>query len=222
MRRVTLFLSFCCFFGLLSQKTTAQVGINLGYQINQTDGWRAGESLNSVMDNGYKIGIDYWFRLKNKRIEFTPELSYAFYESTPSPNIFDFKVEFFSFQFNTNIYLLDLLNDCNCPTFSKQNDFFQKGFFVRIAPGVTVTRFTNNNEEGMRKNQFGNFEPMLGMGAGLDIGLSDLVTITPLFTANYILDAKWKGTQTLRINEGSTDLWQFTPTIRLGLRFDNY
>lgn len=224
MRRITLFLSLCCFLILLTQKTEAQVGINLGYQINQTDGWIPAESLNSVAANGYKVGIDYWFRLKNKRIEFTPEVSYSFYESAPLANAFDYRIEFFSFQFNTNFYLLDLLNDCNCPTFSKQNDFFKKGFFLRLAPGVTGLRFKNNNPGSsiLSEEDLGHLQPMVALGMGLDIGLSDLVTISPIFTANYIPDLDWKASTPSQITEPSSDFWQFTAGLRLGLRFDDY
>jgi len=224
MRRVTLFLSFCCFFGLLSQKTTAQMGINLGYQINEADGWRISESSNPAVANGYKVGLDYWFRLKNKRIEFTPELSYAFYESAPLPETYDYRIEFFSFQFNTNFYLLDLLNDCNCPTFSKQNDFFKKGFFIRVAPGVTGLRLHHNdpdiNTTAFYDKDLGHLQPMIGLGLGLDIGLSDLITISPILTANYIPNLKWISTHTTQINSPEPDFWQFTPTLRLGFRFD--
>lgn len=223
MRRITLFLSFCCFLGLLSQKGRAQVGLTLAYQINHTDGWIPEASLNSAVSDGYKMGLDYWFRLKSNRIEFTPEISYAFYESAPLAGTFDYRIEFYSFQFNTNFYVLDLLNDCNCPTFSKQNDFFKKGFFLRIAPGITGVRFTNNNPgDNAQQDKLGQLQPMIALGMGLDIGLSDLLTISPIITANYIPDLNWKGTRPAQVIGPSPDFWQFTPGLRLGFRFDDY
>lgn len=223
MRLFTSLLPGIFCFLLLPQKSQGQIGINLGYQINDTDGWQAVDNGSSVVADGYKVGIDYWFRLKNQRIEFTPELSYAFYESVPLANVYDFKIEFFSFQFNTNFYLLDLLNDCNCPTFSKQNDFFKKGFFIRVAPGITGIRFNNNDPDlADWPNEFGNLQPMIALGAGLDIGLSDLITISPIFTANYIPNAKWNGGGIAPINNPTSDFWQYTAGLRLGLRFSAY
>lgn len=220
MRRLTLFLSFCCFFSLLSQKTNAQIGINAGYQINETDSWISENTAQSVVANGYKAGIDYWFRLKNKRIEFTPELSYAFYKSLSSTGSADYKVEFFNFQLNTNIYLLDLLNDCNCPTFSKQNNFIQKGFFIRVAPGVSLPRFQQTRLD-LDANS-GDLQPMLALGLGLDIGLSDLLTISPILTANYLPNVEWRGPDPLAMNAPNADFWQINAGIRLGFRFDDY
>lgn len=222
MRAFTFAIICWISLSLLSQKTEAQVGINLAYQLNQTDGWLADEVSGSVLADGYKVGLDYWFRLKNQRIEFMPELSYAFYESAPAANTYDFRIEFFSLQFNTNIYLLDLLNDCNCPTFSKQNDFFQKGFFIRLAPGVTGIRFNGKQATMEPNSRLGQLQPMLALGAGLDIGISDLMTISPVFTANYIPNAKWNGSDLYTIYQPTADFWQFTAGLRLGLRFDDY
>lgn len=224
MRVSTFVISCILVFVMLSQNVQAQVGFNAAYQHNQIDGWQVPpEPYTSIAADGYKFGIDYWFRLKNQRIEFTPEINFAFYNSAPNSGT-DYRVEFYGFHFNTNIYLLDLLNDCNCPTFSKQNDFFQKGFFIRIAPGINALRFVDQAETltGDNASEL-NYTPSIGLGAGLDIGLSDLVTITPIFLANYMPNAEWTGSNSAEgVLEPVTDIWQFNAGLRLGLRFSSY
>jgi hypothetical protein len=220
-----------CF--LIPKTTQAQFGVSAGYQVNQTDGWKIDFDgiVSETVTNGYSIGLDYWFRLKDKRIEFLPELNYSAFESTTNPAIADYRIEFFSFYFNTNIYLLDLLNDCNCPTFSKQNDFFKKGFFIRVSPGLTIPNFEYVNEQEV---QLGNLQPNVALGLGLDIGLTDIVTLTPLITARYIPEAKWKASFPYNgtlpsgeeigngVIEPTTTLWQYYAGLRLGFRLDNW
>jgi hypothetical protein len=65
---------FVCFF---SKVVLAQFGINAGYRSNGGNNWDNYLEGQDFIKSGYKVGIDYWFRLKNKRIEFTPELAIA-------------------------------------------------------------------------------------------------------------------------------------------------
>jgi len=204
---------FCSFLFLLtSVRMSAQFGINVGYQINQSEGWIPSGATEPIVSNGYKAGIDYWFRLKQKRIEFTPEVSYAFYESAYLPEMTNDRVAFFSLQINTQFYLLDLLNDCNCPTFSKQNNFFKKGFFLRLSPGLTRLHWASG---------WGKVQPTLGMGIGLDIGVSDLLTISPLLTFRYLPKLEWAPVIPPQIHGAAANFWQFSPGLRLGFRLDH-
>lgn len=216
----------------------AQFGINAGYQVNQIDGWVLNTNGTSaeISGNGLSLGIDYWFRLKDKRIEFLPELNYSSFESVLFQNngVIDeigFNIDFFSFYFNTNIYLLDLLNDCNCPTFSKQNDFFKKGFFIQVSPGLTLPNFEYTNTQ---ESQTGSLQANIGLGLGLDIGLTDLVTLTPLIRARYQPNVKWNASfpdpndlsnpdvNPPMIATPEANIWQYYAGIRLGIRLDNW
>lgn len=215
----------------------AQFGVNAGYQVNQIEGWELTTNglNNDITGNGLSFGVDYWFRLKNQRIEFLPEFNYSSFEIVSFENNelidnIDFKIDFFSFYFNTNIYPLDFLGDCDCPTFSKQNDFFKKGFFIQISPGLTLPNFqyTNNQE-----SQTGDLQANIGLGLGLDIGLNDLVTLTPMIKARYQPNVQWNATfpdpnaisnpdvNAPIIVNPEANIWQYFAGLRLGIRLDS-
>jgi hypothetical protein len=69
-----------------------------------------------------------------------------------------------------------LKGDCHCPTFSKQNDLVKKGLFIQI-----IGAFQNERSK-TAITQYTNWHQNLsaGIGAGLDIGISDFITLTPL------------------------------------------
>lgn len=225
---------FLCLAVFLFPKTTAaQFGLSIGYQANQVDTWAIGtdNTQTEISGNGYSVGLDYWFRLKNQRIEFLPELNYSVFSSPALSNGFDFDIDFVSFYFNTNIYLLDLLNDCNCPTFSKQNDFFKKGFFIQVSPGLTLPNFWYSDDES---TQFGELQANIALGLGLDIGLTDILTLTPIIRARYQPGVAWNGTfpdpqdinnpdvDPIRVLESEANIWQYFAGLRLGIRLDDW
>lgn len=218
----TLILSFqASMFG--------QFGIKAGYHFNKAADWElipsAGETTQPFIGDGSGLGIDYWFRLKNKRIEFLPEINFAYFNTfeTSSPDILNQAV---SFYFNTNIYFLDLANDCNCPTFSKQNDLVKKGLFVQLSPGFSTFFHQIKTEEVSASFNHSAFN--IGGAIGLDIGISNLITISPIAGFRYFLPAKlndFKDVQLQIINDffltkEESDLQQFFVALRFGVRLD--
>ena len=129
-------------FGILalSADLSAQFGFNAGYRWNDSDNWveqsASGNQSLDLLPNGYSIGVDYWFRLKNARVEFLPELNYSSFAQTFADDR-EINARFLSFFFNTNFYLFDFRSDCDCPTFSKQDHTLQKGFFIQVSPGLS-------------------------------------------------------------------------------------
>ena len=125
------------------QSLSAQFGIRLKGQYNNYDKW---DQVTRNVPNSpgidlfqysYELGIDYWFRLKNVRVEFYPEISamlststYSFSPDTNLPQ--SYKLQGGGLGVNTHIYFLDLINDCECPTFSKKNSFINKGLFLLL------------------------------------------------------------------------------------------
>lgn len=176
MQRVILLLML-----LVGGRLGAQVGISVGYESMSVPSYEQQFELNDpFLGKGYAVGIDYWLRLKNYRVEFFPELSFAQHRRTDSVLFgnevkFDFKR--YAFSLNTNIYPFDFLGDCDCPTFSKQNTFFKKGFFLQVSP--SVARWQNTWEQPAVSTKASSTTFGVGLGAGLDIGLSDFATITP-------------------------------------------
>ncbi|MFT4663107.1 MAG: hypothetical protein ACI9VN_002066 [Patescibacteria group bacterium] len=228
-------LSLCLATGL-----SAQYGISVGYKVMNASNWEnLINNYNATNPNegiaplrsGTAFGVDRWFRLKDYRVEFTPQLMYSRFvlnwTDLQSTN-FDMTANSYSLLFNTSFYALDIEGDCNCPTFSKDGNFFSKGFFFQISPEVFYmhNRFKQDDEKA-RSNEFG---LGIGIGAGLDIGLSDFMTLTPLFRYSYYPNVEWKDLNVLlsgdvtpspeSADKNKTDMLQFFFGVRLGFRFD--
>jgi len=137
----------------------------------------------SFEHQGIQLGAYYWFRLNNIRIEFTPEVSYGYFkhDQATTEASTTFEIRQFGLSVPINIYPFDLASDCDCPTFAIDNDFLQKGFFFQIIPAYFISTFELLDGTTIDDNQ--NNYAGIGAGVGLDIGINDLITITPLI--NY-------------------------------------
>jgi hypothetical protein len=152
---------------------------------------------------GYEVGVNYWFRLKNLRIEFFPEINYGSVSVKATEVQAKTQIHRFGAALPVSIYPLELKGDCKCPTFSKQNDLFKKGFFLQIVPTMQRTQSTLSTTDQSPWEQ----QLSLGLGAGLDIGVSDLVTVTPLvhyFSSLY--------------NSAPDDMTIINDDVRIGIR----
>ncbi len=121
---------------------------------------------------GSELALNYWFRLPKRRIEFQPTVYYAGTFEQEGANELGVQVK-------TNIYLFDLGTDCDCPTFGKQGPQLQKGFFLQLSPGIAS--YAPAVPESDRKTSL-----TLGAGVGIDFGLSNLVTLTPIASLRYL------------------------------------
>ena len=227
MKKTCLFLIFCCFATL----SLAQIGITSRYVKNNQPTWElngSSEGTGSVVlaESGYAVGLDYWFRLKNYRIEFSPELNYAWFSESLAGGP-DLQYQYFSLFVNTNFYFLDFTGDCDCPTFSKQGTFLDKGLFLQLSPGLSSINVSIDEPD--RKDLFNEIVPSIGFGLGFDLGVSDLLTITPMFGGRFYFGPKWEdmkdyefttdqGTYSFASDQGN--LFQWFAGIRLGLRFN--
>ncbi|MFN7116526.1 MAG: hypothetical protein ACK4TA_06970 [Saprospiraceae bacterium] len=209
----------------------AQFGVTSGYRWNNAPNWKLESSAFSgggdILGDGYSVGVDYWFRLKNYRVEFQPELNFSAFTNNISIGEVlwrDIDVQTYSFFFNTNLYLFDFMGDCDCPTFSKQGDAGKKGFFVQISPGVSYFKqeFSTPNADFSDNS----VAVSLGAGIGFDIGLTDLVTLTPLLGARYYPNVEWSTLadfgieNAFSVRDTETSLTQLFAGARLGFRFD--
>jgi len=186
-------------FTLFCTGLSAQFGISAKYNSNSYSIWEDyfddefQPFASDIHSTSYEFGINYWKRLKDKRIEFLPEISFSVYNSFEAsaldpvtlPN-FDLSMRSFHFSIPTHFYFLDINNDCNCPTFSKQSDFLAKGLYFFLSPGISynINEVTFASGETTNASESG-IAYRIGAGLGYDFGLSDLLTITPFVSYNY-------------------------------------
>jgi hypothetical protein len=170
----------------------AQVGVNLRYLIGQSN------ILDTVgiSQNGFHGSVEYHLRLKEKRLEFRPGLGYRFTLNNPDHNG---NIKAFDVDFGTAIYPFDFGGDCNCPTFSKQGTLVKKGFFFEVIPGASyqiLTRLRSTPDDPSKLPiRSKNLVWKLGGAAGLDIGVSEHYTMTPMLSATYLSSSEWEGLQ---------------------------
>lgn len=215
---------FCCIF---SSTLMAQYGFNAGLRANGATDWQYFTNKDDFLNTGFKVGIDYWFRLKKVRVEFTPELNFSQFKDTytsTKDEPFDFRSNIYGLHFNTNIYPLNFKDDCNCPTFKKDGQVIEKGFHFILSPGV------NYFDLSINKNEFKTNDLVFsaGLGVGLDIGLSDFLTVTPMVLYHRYFGADWEDLDValdvgddLPANASTqTDINQFFFGVRLRWRLD--
>lgn len=222
MNKPVLLLLLCCWV----VPAFSQVGINGAYRGHNAPEWTNDVSL---VGSGFSIGIDYWWRLKNQRIEFLPEFNVGRYRQHNDLNQ-RFAHSFYSLFLNTNFYLFDFKGDCDCPTFSKQGDLLKKGFFVQLSPGLSYVQYKLSFSEATSPDELieaSSEELVFSIGAavGLDIGVTDLITITPLIGARYFPSLNWDELDMLPpVDDDAlitqSPLWQWSVGARLGLRLD--
>ena len=180
--------------------TNAQFSIGGRYSVIQKGYWHdvfATQGAEYANQLGTIYGA-YWFRLKEKRMEFLPEAGY-FHSLNKNigigpPNA----LRGFYLQFNTDIYFLDFGSDCNCPTFSKQNDVLKRGLFLEVSPGyefryLDIDYVDDNNTRATKT--FRRNVPRVYGGLGFDLGLSDFFTVTPNIGLGYLPGTAWDGVE---------------------------
>jgi hypothetical protein len=165
-----ILITVVCLIGSI-QWLSAQFGAGASYLNGrlQSQPETGSTSLNA---SGYLFGVHYWFRLKNVRVEFLPELNYSQLQSSRMENLSRVQVDKWGLSLPVSFYLLEFKGDCHCPTFSRQKDLLKKGLFLQLI-GTLQNEKSNQSPEWQ-------LHPGIGLGAGMDLGLSDLVTMTPL------------------------------------------
>ncbi len=229
---------FFCFAGFM---LSAQVGLSVKYQSNNSKEWNSiyeneSNSNDKFISSALEYGVNYWFRLKNQRIEFLPEITYSKLSSDNLSNqqlISKAEKTTIGINLNVQIYPLDFFNDCNCPTFSKDGNILSKGFYWLLSPGLTRNSKNLFHDlpgqgspdiiEAKSENQI---TAHIGIGLGLDIGVADIFTISPFALYNLSFGHEWSELNTTYgVSENETyatssNLSQFNIGIRLMFRPD--
>ena len=227
-------ITIVCFLAF-STMLIGQFGISAKFQNNSNDQWNEtyqaiSGTNDNILSNSYEVGVNYWFRLKNKRVEFLPELTYASASDNDLTDVLEYSRTTFSFNSNIQIYPLDFEGDCNCPTFSKDGNSIKKGFYWLINPGVSVHNLgqvyndPTSDPERQELDNDATTSFKMGIGAGLDIGLTDLLTISPFLLYNKDFGVDYE-TQTtpfplVDVGDSSNSLTQWQLGVRLMFRPD--
>ena len=229
------------FFALvfIGQSVSGQIGIRTKYlkngiDDNQTNFISKVGSIDDALSTGYGLGIDFWFRLKTKRVEFLPELGINYSQTSFETEITQYSLDYnyLYFNLNTRIYTMDFEGDCDCPTFSNQSTLIKKGFYFELSPGVGYYTShydsslpTVSNPEGETNTATVDaFSYKIGVAVGLDIGLSNLLTINPYAMYNYHFGREYDipvGKLSTLIDSNSGNIMsQLELGLRFAIRFD--
>lgn len=210
----------------LTQGLYSQIGARVLYNTNSYSGWndffRNDANLlannDRVFSSSVSVSLDYWFRLRDQRIEFYPYISYHQASTDLAFANVDLGLRQIGGGVNAHFYVLDLLDDCDCPTFSKQGTFLKKGFFLLAGVGADFSTKAVNGDF-----RDGNFDATFQGGLGLDIGVTDIITLTPILRYKYYPDISWHELAPvfgLEANNVSTSAGQLGIGLRVGIRLD--
>jgi len=182
---------FLCFSALVfTQNVNAQIGISGTYTSVNTD-FEFDRDFSGFAPS-YTFGIDYWFRLKNQRVEFYPQLSWLRSSTEEYDNLnmpgetVSQQFNLYSLKLNTRLYPFDFNGDCNCPTWKKEGSTFSKGFYFMATVGAGSLDQNSFESGGTNATIFS-----YGLGTGLDIGLSNFLTLSPFVTYERTTSTEW-------------------------------
>ncbi len=204
IKSILLSAVFCSVFAFIGSSQFSIYGKYQPNQIEWQDEWKDLLSEDVVYENSLSVGVAYWLRLKNYRVEFHPGVYYTRSEQSISlynsvlanpaiPDITEVSFNGFGFEVPVHFYFLDIEGDCNCPTFSKQGNIFSKGLYAYINPGVRRMEYAVTSAEPNGSLSVTETETLFTIagGFGLDIGLGDLLTITPYTGLEFVPNMTW-------------------------------
>lgn len=171
-----IFIFFSLFF--FNTKLNSQISFNGGFNyLNYESQDRTSQEVLNEKLSGFSFELAYWFRLKDYRVEFYPGVGLSLLNSNSHSAIDDFDLRLTHLFWATRIYPFSFEDDCMCPTFNKQSGIFEDGFFVSLTPHYLFAENSvkwSSEEYKVKSNTF-----MLDLGIGLDIGISEFLTLTP-------------------------------------------
>lgn len=183
----------CCFFLFLTLSPCfcfSQIGLNVRYLFGKSDIL----DFENIRQDGIHASVEYHLRLKEKRLEFRPGIGYRHTTGGPSFNGY---VRGIDADLGVAIYPFDFAGDCDCPTFSKEGNLIKKGFFLELIPGASYQSLTRLRSEPNDPSKLPirskNLVWKMGGAAGLDIGISEKFTLTPMLSATMLSTSDWEG-----------------------------
>lgn len=194
MRLLFAFLSFCLFTNVVTAQLEA--GITAGYFFQSIPEWETAAFGTRTNDRLLKSGLAQEIDLKiagfeNYRVEF--HLNGGFNNSKTTKELRSYKLQQIDIGISTKIYLLSLEADCDCPTFSRDAGILEKGFFVELSPAISA--FKGKIEDQAIVSEDTGLSFKMGVGIGLEIGITDFITISPIVKYNRYFNVEWEDLQ---------------------------
>jgi len=206
----------------LNASVSAQIDIDLSVQRPSYHDWdrlltETSNSEQNIFD--WKAGIGFAYRVfpYQVRIGYRPGLHFLFgqkglefSEAIPQKN-YSILQSYLSIP--VHIYPFDLWGDCNCPTFGKQHDFFKKAFYLEFIPALSVKQLKLADQ--LVTEQVWNAAFHIGLGTGINIAVSDHLTISPMLSYHLGFAEKWNGLGLFHgeidhYDQTTSSIWQFT------------
>ncbi len=199
----------------------SQFGINIRYLSNDFNEWSditTEFSGGPIWENNVELAVDYWFRPEEIRTEYYVEGTLGLASTSQGSRQYDLTT--FGLGIRSHVYIFDFRGDCDCPTFTKEGGLFKKGFFLQY--GVGTAFWLKNADPDPDHN---NLAIDLHAGAGFDIGVSDLLTVSPYVSYHYIPNVHYDGfIQSHDITDmeadNRTSVTRFRVGVRIGFRPD--
>jgi len=184
-------------------------------------GFRSNERL---LKSGYGQAIDLKIAgFENYRIQF--HLNAGTNNATTSLEDRAFKLRKNDIGLSGKIFFLSLEADCDCPTFSREAGLLEKGLFAEFLTGASFFQAEMTNDNSIISEDNGvTFK--IGFGLGVEIGITDLVTISPFVRYQRYFNAEWEDLQqdlttfdpsTTMEENNTTPINQLSAGIRLGI-----
>ena len=217
---------------------SAQIGIFASISNPRANKWDALIEQNGgeFLKSSYNVGINHSIPIPNFGMRILPELNYATYEAewndtnNTSSTPINLELSVFTFLINSNIYLFNLEGDCDCPTWGKDGNFFEKGFHLEVGPGLSYFKHVGErgNPDSGDELSNTNVRLVVNVGLGLDIGLTKKITVTPFARMRWNSPSEWENLESIvndltkpEVEEVSSDFIQREIGIKIGYRYKN-
>ncbi|MEZ4907907.1 MAG: hypothetical protein R2771_09795 [Saprospiraceae bacterium] len=185
--------------GFNSTQLNGQIGIEIIGVDSKFNEWDkliddyANEDYN-FFDYEVGGGINYWFRLKEYRVEFTPGFYYLYSKfkyDNPSCS-YEYHYQSLGTEFDINLYPFDFMRrtyEKDCPSFNNRGQWFSKSFFFQFSPGLYVSKMDLSGKDIIDYDMAGKFD----FGIGVDMKLSNHILLAPILKYGFLLGQEWKG-----------------------------
>jgi len=198
--------------------TTAQLDIVLDYQRPHFTDWDQVLTVRyqdetPLFAHVFGAGVAYRYFPFDFRLGFAPEAGVSYRKESRSNSFHtsDYQWIQSTFYLPLQVFPFDFYGDCNCPTFGRQNDFFKKAIYFKLIPSVSINLLQFGDSESVSSTDV---SWGVGGGIGMNIAMSELITLAPEFSYHERFGHKWDGFSAAHEQPDALD-----DTAAYGLRF---